>query len=415
MKHLLHFAAIFFIAVQVQAQEASRSLSMEPSYTNQIFYKISTDTETSLAMDTWGLAFLRTSSFDIGIRVNDASGIQVYEAANEASDWDNIDVANESEWDLLYNSDTSWENGAFMQGSATYGWGEYNPATHQVTGSVVFVLKYADGTFRKFFIDNFLEAYTFKYSTWDETNESWSTDETVTLANTENPDHFFNYYSLENNASVNVAPTQDDWDLTFTKFTTDYPSDEGSMPYLVTGVLQNPNLTVAERDEPNGQDNSADLTYSEEINTIGYDWKAFDGTAYTVNSDQAFYVKYEDGTIYRLVFTGFEGSSTGNIDFTTEDVTTTLGLEQVENNFSFGLYPNPSREGQVQLVLDNSQSSDYEINVYNLTGQLMLNKIMELSSSFAQTELDVSALSSGTYIVQIQTEQAKQTKKLIIQ
>lgn len=415
MKHLLLYVAFFFLATQLHAQEADRTLSLTENYTNQVFYKISTDTEMSLAMDTWDLAFLRTSSFDMGIRVNDASGIQVYEASSQASDWDVISPENEANWTPLYNSETSWENGAFMTGSATYGWGEYNPANHQVTGSIVFVLKYADETYRKFFVEVFDEGYTFKYSTWDATNQTWSADEIVTLANTENPDHFFNYYSLKNDTSVSVAPTQDEWDLTFTKFTTDYPSDEGPVPYLVTGVLHNPSMMVAERIETDGQDNAADLTYSEDINTIGYDWKEFDGSGYSVNNDKAFYVKDTDDIIYRLVFTDFEGSSTGNIGFTTEDVTTTLGLENIENSFSFGLYPNPTRDGQVELVFDNAETSDYEVNVYSLTGQLVLNKKIGLSSQFAQTNLDVSALSSGTYIVQIQANNMQQTKKLIVQ
>lgn len=415
MKHLLHFVAIFMVAIQVQAQEETRTVSMGASYANQVFYKISTDQQTSASIDAWDLAFLRTSSFDMGIRVNDAKGIQVYEASNQASDWDTIDVTNEEQWDLLYNSEINWADGAFMQGSATFGWGEYNPANHQVTGSIVFVLKYADGTFRKFFIENFYGGYTFKFSTWDDTNATWSADETVTLDNTENPNNFFNYYNLETNAAVSVAPAQDQWDLTFSKFTTEYPSSEGPMPYLVTGVLQNPNLMVAERDEPNGQNNSADLNYSEDINTIGYDWKSFSGSGYTVNSDKAFYVKYADDTIYRLVFTSFDGSSTGNIGFTTENVTTTLGLNSVEHNFSFGLYPNPSRNGEVELVFDNAKASDYKVNIYNLTGQLMMNQNIETSSQFAQTRLDVSGLSSGTYIVQIISNNTQQNKKLIVQ
>ncbi|MGO1729872.1 MAG: T9SS type A sorting domain-containing protein [Flavobacteriaceae bacterium] len=415
MKHLLHFVVIFMVAIQVQAQEATKTVSMGASYANQVFYKISTDQQSSLSIDAWDLAFLRTSSYDMGIRVNDAKGIEVYEASNQASDWSNIDVSNESQWSILYNSEVSWADGAFMQGSATYGWGEYNSANHQVTGSIIFVLKYADGTFRKFFIENFYGAYTFKYSTWDDTNATWSADEIVTLDNTENPNNFFNYYNLETNAAVSIAPAQDQWDLTFTKFTTEYPSSEGPMPYTVTGVLQNPNLMVAERDEPNGQNNSVDLTYSEEINTIGYDWKSFGGSGYTVNSDKAFYVKYADETIYRLVFTSFEGSSTGNIDFTTEDVTTTLGLEKIENSFSFGLYPNPTRDGLVELLFDNAKASDYEVKVYNLTGQLMMNQNIETSSQFAQTKLDVSDLSSGTYIVQIISNNTQQTKKLIVQ
>ncbi len=62
-----------------------------------------------------------------GTRINDAQNIEVYEASNNANNWDNISISNIPSWGApLYNPDisTTLQNGAFEQGSATYGWGE---------------------------------------------------------------------------------------------------------------------------------------------------------------------------------------------------------------------------------------------------------------------------------------------------
>src|SRR5690606_40554013 len=65
------------------------------------------------------------------------------------------------------------------------------------------------------------------------------------------------------------------WDMVFRKYVTDVG---GGMMYGVTGTLHNPNVTVAKNEEPSGNPDPNNLTYSEEINTIGYDWKTFNGT-----------------------------------------------------------------------------------------------------------------------------------------
>src|SRR5690606_22497391 len=127
----------------------------------------------------------------------------------------------------------------------------------------------------------------FKYSTWNGSN--WSADNTVTVSNTSNEDNMFNYYSLETNSEVLAEPAFHLWDLVFTKYTTDVG---GGMMYSVTGVLHRPELVVAEHDETSGTPDLENLDYQEAINTIGYDWKTFNGTGYDVNSDMGYYVKF---------------------------------------------------------------------------------------------------------------------------
>ena len=53
------------------------------------------------------------------------------------------------------------------------------------------------------------------------------------------------------------------------------------------------------------------------INTIGYDWKEFQGS-YVIVPNRCYFVLDKSANIWRLTFTNFEGTSTGNIEFNTE-------------------------------------------------------------------------------------------------
>lgn len=414
MKKGILFIAALLVGFSAKAQVIAGSVTMGPSYANQVYYKLSNQTTNAYPHASWDIAFLRTSSFGFATRINDARNIEVYESGNTAS-WATTDVTQIANWTRLYNSETQWDLGAFDNGSATYGWGEYNPGNHHVTGAVVFVLKYANGTFRKFKIDDFFGGYTFTYATWS--GSAWSADQTVVLANAANPTNKFNYYSLENNAAVVAEPASADWDLTFTKYKTDYFGD-GSMWQDVTGVLHHPDMQVAERVEPAGVPGSiSGLTYVEDINTIGYDWKTFNMSnfTYTVQTDKAFYVKYPSGTVYRLAFETFVGSSTGVITFNHQDVTSLLGSETFDNSNTFGVYPNPSVDKKINVVYDLKSADKNSVAVYNLTGAKVYERQLAGQTGFFTQEMDLGQLNSGVYILQLQSGNQSATKKIVLQ
>ena len=216
MKKFLLMAAI--IATSITSAQETVNVSLGAQYANEVYYKLDTQLETSFPANSWDVAFLRISNFDLAVRVNDGIGTKVYEAANTPAAYNSVDVADQTGWTELVNSDTDWENGAFMQGSASYGFGDYNPATNTVEGTIVFVLEYADGTFSKFFIESYFGAYTFKYANCD--GASCSSDTYETVSNTSNPDNRYNYYSLQNNQAVVAEPAEGDWDFVFRKYVT---------------------------------------------------------------------------------------------------------------------------------------------------------------------------------------------------
>ncbi len=411
-KLLLVLLVASFITISAQT---TVNTSMGANYANMVYYKLNTQTETTFPANSWDMAFLRTSFQDIGIRTNDHNGIDVFEASNNTADWTNINIANESNWTQLRNSYTAWNNGALDQGSATYGWGEYNPTTHHVTGSVIFVLKYSNGDYVKFINQDFYGGYTFKYAKWDTTNSVWLADQTVTIPNTNNPNNTYNYFSFQNDNEVVAEPGTTNWDFVFTKYAKDYNGD-GTVYYPVTGVLHNNNIQVAENlNEADGDPLPAlsSLTFSDEINTIGDDWKHYDN-GYTVDNETRFYVKYESGTIYRMWFTSFTGSSTGDLTFQFEDVTTALDIKDVSADFSFGMHPNPSTTKQVTIVYQVNNTSDNSIQIYNINGQQVYTKQLTNTNGFFNQNLDLSNLSNGVYLVKIKSDNNTISKKLIL-
>ena len=411
MKTRLFFSIFSFLLVQSTfSQETTVNLSLGASYTSQVYYKLNTKTETTVAANSWDLAFFRASNYEHGIRVNDGIGIEVFEAANQATAWNTIDITNEAAWSKLYNSDTDRINGAFMQGSATYGWGEYNTATHHITGTIIYVLKYTDGSYKKFICEDFYGGYTIKYASWN--GSDWSEDESAVISNSNNSNNTYNYFSLQNDSEVMIEPAATDWDFVFTKYFTDVSTSK----YNVTGVLSSDNITVATATG----DTTNNLSYSEAINTIGYNWKSLNYTTYTyeVDSNLKFYVKDKDEKIYKLYFTEFGGSSTGNLVFNFEDVTQTLGIEEIGESIAFGIYPNPVRsDKKINIVFDVNKvnKNENKIEIYNLSGQKVLATSITNSLGFYNKEINLSSLNSGIYMLKFTSGNYQKTKKIVIQ
>ena len=120
------------------------------------------------------------------------------------------------------------------------------------------------------------------------------------------------YYSFDNGI-VDIAPQPDQWSLLFSKYTTMLVTDEGDdYPYLVVGILLNPNGVAAALDTIHDfldmdRDDITDLEYSSTADVIGYDWKYynFDAGVYTIEPDMNYVIRDRDGFFYKFRFVDF--------------------------------------------------------------------------------------------------------------
>lgn len=410
MKRSLSILFLLSFVFVVSAQEKQINVSLGAGYANQVFVKLGTDEVTTISSSDWDVMFQRTDARSTVTRINDAR-IQAYEVFNNytskvtATQWDTVNVNNQAGWKAIYNSDTIWSGGAFEKvvkpaGSSpfVYGWGYYDINAHTLYASAIFVLKYPDATYKKFKIDQYAAGYTISYATWDAGTSSWGATTTNTIPNTTGAGNTYNFFSFTTNSVVASIPADTHWDVVFTKYTADYYGD-GSFMYPVTGVLQGYTTTVAKSTDGSVP---AATAYSSKINTIGYDWKTFNGTGYTLGGNK-YFVKSSDGTIYKLWFTAFEGSSTGNVSFKyTSNLASGISSETGASSLSFA-YQAASKE---LVLLNGSAASD--VAVFSLTGQKVFGATVSDSRVF------LGNLTQGIYLVRVKSGSENTQGKIIV-
>ncbi len=402
------FALISALNTTAQNQE---TISLNPGYTHQSFYSMQNGEIVNIENDNWDLAF-STDSYSANIRINDGKGVELYTYnLGDTSSWSSI---NNSTPNILtnpmYNSDTSWQYGAFIMNQSSgmfdYGWGVYNIQTHHIVGDSIFVIKTVNGNWKKLLIETKASGeYFFKYANLDGSNEI---NQNIQASNYS--DKRFIYYSLENDLIIDREPALSDWDITFTKYRTPVQG----MPYSVTGVLSNIGIKIAQADNVTNPILYTDYTnhnFDNYINSIGYDWKQFQGS-YIIVPNRVYFIKDYQEQVWRLVFTGFEGSSTGNIEFNAELLSTTSTNNSLVKG-SLDIFPNPSVNNQKITIIYDMQKAN-SISLHDIYGkEIYFSKINK--SGFNTYTIDKNKIAKGTYIVNISNEKGYSiTKKLIV-
>jgi HmuY protein len=120
----------------------------------------------------------------------------------------------------------------------------------------------------------------------------------------------FVYFSFKTNAVAVIEPNKDNWDIVFTQYI--HYFNEPYQPYLVTGVLLNPNYTFAAVDS-SLTFSKIDKTVAENFklsqasDVIGYKWKefGFGSSIYKIYSHYNYIIKNSKGTYFKMHFIDF--------------------------------------------------------------------------------------------------------------
>ena len=407
------FIPLFIIAIStcfcLSAQNPT-SISLGSGYANQSFYSFSNGEIVNVDNSNWDLGF-SLEGFSATIRTNDGKGVELYTYhLGDTSSWSMINNSSSSSLTQpMYNSDTSWTIGAFDQnqlGHPDYGWGVYNQSTHYVVGDSLFIVKTVNGNWKKLWIESLTVSgeYLFKYANLDGSDLQSNS----ILKSSYSGKHFV-YFSLDQNAILDREPLSTEWDITFTKYVTPVMG----MAYGVTGVLSNTGIKVAKALNIGSAATYSDYSshsFETEMNTIGYDWKSYQGGAYVLDPSRCYFVKDFNQNIWKIYFTGFDGMSTGNIEFNTELLSST-SIDYHSNFSKFNLYPNPAKE-EVTIMIDTKEQ-EAEIEIFDLSGKLIFNK--NVLGGFKAYNLDLSSYQKGFYVLAITINGVKSQKKLVIQ
>ncbi len=408
---LLSFLACAGVA---QAQLVNDSVSMGAGYANNIWYSLQNDEQgTAQAANNWDLGFATTISpsnpLAASIIFNNKIGAVYAVPGTTGSDLATADTTGINGWTPLYNSEESWSTGALNQastGGTDYGWGSYDAVNHTgIVANRVFAVKYTNGSCKLFTVSlSFMSSsYTVDYANADHSGTG-----SATVAITPYASKNFVYLPL-GGAVIDRDPASDSWDLLFTQ----YAANNGApYPYnMVTGILHNAGVEVAEVHPVNNPatDNSfTTATYSEDINTIGYDWKTYAG-AYTIEDSLVYFVKDVDGDYWRLILTGFSGSSLGKTTFKKEKLAT-LNVSENQALIS-GIFPNPAATS-VNVLIDSK--TDATVTVWNTSGQLVFEQTAAANALQSLT-ISTADFTNGVYVVRVSNGAAVTSQRLVVQ
>lgn len=418
MKKIILLIIIGF-SLKSFGQFSEDSVFIAAGYQNQVWYSLTDGEVKSASNSDWDLGF-EIQGFSSSIIVNHAQGASLWNYPNgDTAAWNNIDTSGMRSWTKLFNSDTSWALGAFNQtkdsnNSFDLGWGKYNLITHHVTGNRIYILQSIDKAFKKVWIKRLASGiYEIVYANLDGSNE-----QNLNIDKRNYPGVNFVYTNFSNASVIEREPQTEDWDLLFTQYAAILTGVGG---YNATGILLNKGVKAAKITpvkDPESFELSVDLALVSAKNTIGFDWKKINFTTFSWDiSDSTLYVVQDkNGAIWKIIMTGFDGSSTGGYFFKKEKVDIDL---HTENKFSslvdddLLVYPNPVQSGQnlnIQLG-NNGETTHYAI--FDLGGRIAGQ------GQFANIEgasmLSTTQLSAGIYILQVQTPTKNYQQKIVVQ
>jgi hypothetical protein len=141
--------------------------------------------------------------------------------------------------------------------------------------------------------------------------------------------------------------------------------------------------------------NFAAYSFSHWINTIGYDWKSYAG-AWNLKDSLVYFVQTAQGEVWRLVFTGFGGSTNGQIVLGKELLATTA-LTPAKGPALFSVYPNPAVD-RVQVEVPPAMEIPTAWSLWDAMGR----QVATGSWAFGRTlSVDLSSVPSGCYYLQL--------------
>jgi hypothetical protein len=411
----------------VSAQMSEDSVSTLPKTALDVYYNMHTGQKDTVRANNWHLAFaVRKAQYPMNtmqattIRINDGQGVEVYQSNQALANWGSFDTTNFTSWPSPINSDKTWDIGAFNQGKNLqdpfdYGWGAYNMNTNEVVGKNIWLLTDARRSMmKKIYISKivFDTMWIFTISNLDGTDSN-----TIEIRKPNYKGKLHAYYNVVNNKVLDREPSAGTWNILFTKYKSIVTLMGQTLPYPVMGVLLSPNTMGARlKDAAVASMELKDSTlFTHDISTIGWDWKVAGtpGLAPIVDSLGFFLHDVNAPTTNtRIIFTEYysgQGSQYTKFNLFTYALPTTGISEQLNGSLEINIYPNPVT-GNGTLTLETKNSKATQISIVGLDGKVVFEQNMNGSNE----NIQLPSLQSGIYMVNIQTQYNKTSRKLLV-
>jgi hypothetical protein len=413
--------------ISASAQKAD-SVEMGAGYGNDVYYSLRDGEIKKSPNNNWDLGF-RTGFRSDGIFINSISSsfaprstkLYLYPKGDKTA-WSTFDTSGMANWLEYQNSDSSWEFGAFNRAAGVFpdfSWGVYNPVTKIVEGDSLYLLEVTNGAntvYKKLLIqDKNFGIWHFKYADIDGSNE---VNDSIVASNANAK--VLDYYSVITGAQVSREPDSVKyWDIVFKRYH-ELLAPTFDTYYPVMGIwAASKDVKVAQVDNKSvttfDHKTLVEADYKTEANIIGSDWKFFDMSVFQwkLKDSLAYYIKGQNGAIWRVYFTAFGGQANGKTIFNKTQMSPGTSINPIAPVASFGVYPNPA-SSNIEVVFENRDNSvKNTLRIYNIAGQVVAQQNLDATPGLHAKAIDVSSLANGVYIVSIENAGHIITQKLI--
>lgn len=429
MRYLKTLLILTFLLpfIDASAQKVD-SVEMGAGYGNDVYYSLRDGEIKKSPNNNWDLGF-RTGFRSDGIFINSISSSMAPRSAKlylypkgDKSAWSTFDTTGMASWLEYQNSDSSWEFGAFNRAAGAFpdfSWGVYNPVTKIVEGDSLYLLEVTSGTtttYKKLYIqDKNFGVWHFRYADIDGSNEV-NDSIVASNANAQNLD----YYSILTGATVAREPDSVKyWDIVFKRYH-ELLAPTYDTYYPVMGIwAASKDVKVAQVDNESvttfDYKTLGDADYKTEANIIGADWKFFDMGVFQwkLRDSLAYYIKGQNGAIWRVYFTAFGGQANGKTVFNKTQMSPGTSVNPIAPVASLGVYPNPA-SNNIEVVFENRNNSvKNTLRIYSVAGQLVAEQNLDATPGLHAKAIDVSTLKNGVYIISIENAGHIITQRLI--
>ena len=135
----------------------------------------------------------------------------------------------------------------------------------------------------------------------------------------------------------------------------------------------------------------------------------------SINAGNVIYVHNGDNVQtdnFTFTVTDGEGGFIGTPQFNIEiDPNATVNVNELLQDDEIKIFPNPN-DGNFDIVFENTTWKNLDLKMYNVHGQLILEKNLEGGSSIFH--IQTNQISGGIYFLKLETENEFLVKKMIV-